>query len=81
MQPMNSTCSRCGSARLVRGKASADGTVAFQPSKIRKFFSLTGTVKVAATACLDCGTVDLSIDPVALIELAGEADEDGPAVP
>jgi ribosomal protein L32 len=78
MLPKNSTCSRCGSARLIPGKVCGDVGF-FQPSKIKKFFSLSGSVKLAATACLDCGTVDLTIDPVALTELAGEADEDGAA--
>ena len=37
-------------------------------------------MKVAATACLGCGNVDMSIDPAALIDLAGEPGAGGPAL-
>jgi hypothetical protein len=77
MSPKNTTCSRCGSRRIVPGKFFGDGAVAFKPSKIKKLFSITGSVQVAAIACLDCGTVDLSIDPLKLHELAGEPDAGG----
>jgi hypothetical protein len=79
MSPKLSTCSRCGSTQLVPGKFLGDGAVEFKPAKIKKFFSLTGSVRVSATACLDCGTLDISIDPAALIDLAGEPDAGGAA--
>lgn len=64
-----STCSRCGSSRLVPGYSS----VRFQPLKVtKKGFYLDKVVTVAATVCLNCGTVDLHADPAEVIDLAGE---------
>jgi hypothetical protein len=50
----------------------ADGGCGFKPEKIKKFFSLTGTVKTSAVACLECGAVHLSLDPKELVELSGD---------
>lgn len=50
----------------------------FAPSKIKKSFALRGTVDVTAAACLDCGAVEMRIDPATLLELSGEPDPRGP---
>ena len=77
MSPKHFTCSRCGSTRLVPGTVGGDSRVLFKPSKIKKFITLKGRVDVAATACLDCGTVDMTIDPNAVVGLTGEPDAGG----
>ena len=66
-------CSKCGSPRLVDGKVGDGGFrgVSFKPEVLRKFFSIDGTVKIQATACLDCGAVDMKVDPVKLADMAG----------
>ena len=53
------------------------GDVSFQPLKIRKFFSVSGTLRVDAVACAACGAVSLCVDRGKLIDLAGEREGDG----
>jgi hypothetical protein len=53
--------------------------VTFKPSKTKSSFNLVGDVDIAARACLDCGAVDLSLDPAALIDLTGEPGAGGAA--
>ena len=68
--PPQPRCPACGSDRTVRGKLAGD--VAFRPLKIRKSFSVSGTLRVDAIACAACGAVSLCVDPAKLVDLAGE---------
>jgi hypothetical protein len=65
-----SRCSACGSDHTVKGKLA--GEVAFKPLKLRKLFSVSGTLRVDAIACAACGAVSLCIDREKLVDLAGE---------
>ena len=47
----------------------------FRPRRLKKVFSLSGMVKVDAVACLDCGKVELDVDPAKLGELAEEPED------
>ena len=55
------TCSRCKSDNLQDGKFMGFSLVGFQPWI--KGPKGAGIHILSATACLDCGTVDFSIDP------------------
>jgi hypothetical protein len=63
-------CPACGSDLTVEGKLA--GEVGFKPRKIRKFFTVTGALDIAAVACCACGTVTLQVDRAALVDLAGD---------
>ncbi|HEX8523877.1 MAG TPA: hypothetical protein VF669_16605 [Tepidisphaeraceae bacterium] len=76
--PERASCPVCGSNLTVPGKLA--GEVGFKPRKIRKFFSATGMLDVAAIACCACGAVTLHVDRAALVNLAGDpATPDSPA--
>ena len=63
-------CPACGSDRTVKGKLA--GEAVFQPLKIRKFFTVSGTLRVDAIACAACAAVSLCVDREKLVDLAGE---------
>jgi predicted nucleic-acid-binding Zn-ribbon protein len=52
------TCMKCGSKDLEMGTL-PEG---FRPKQI-KFLSLLGSVRITAQACLDCGFLELNVDP------------------
>jgi hypothetical protein len=68
-----SNCPNCGSSQFVSGQMSEGGIgggYGFKPDRLRKFFSLTGLVKVKATACRQCGLLRLFVDPEKLADMA-----------
>ena len=75
--PEPQACSRCGSTRLVPGTVGGGESVLFKPSKIKQFITLKGRVDVAATACLNCGTVEMRVDPREVIDIIGGPDASG----
>ena len=70
-------CFQCNSDRLPLGKLVGSGVGAggmrFQPDNM-KFLALKTSVKLRATACLDCGAVALTADPSEIATLRGDKD-------
>ena len=58
----NNTCPRCGSTNLESGDLlGGEGKMRFRPIS-RRFFTLRSSTVVAAFVCMDCGSVQMSID-------------------
>src|ERR1700675_4560236 len=58
----SNTCPRCGSTNLEPGDLlDGEGKVRFRPIN-RRFFTLRSSAVVAAFVCMDCGSVQMSVD-------------------
>lgn len=70
MQSATVPCRKCGSLRLIQGRID-DATF-----KVKIPFSrvvLTDCVVMSATACLDCGNVELQVDPEKVKSILGDS--------
>jgi hypothetical protein len=71
-------CIACGSDQVIKGKLTG---VNFRPDKLRRLLSFRSIVRVVgvdAYACTACGTVQMRIDPVSLMKMAGDPSDGNP---
>jgi predicted nucleic-acid-binding Zn-ribbon protein len=63
-------CLRCGSSNIEAGVFQSTGKIYYRPQKASV---LSGGVVVDAKTCLDCGHVELVVDPEKAKSLAGKS--------
>jgi hypothetical protein len=68
---MNTQCAQCGSTNVTPGFMQGDHHRGFRPDSMPDAQAATGA-KVSFTACLDCGAVNMWIDPAKVKALTGE---------
>jgi predicted nucleic-acid-binding Zn-ribbon protein len=69
MRQIDGSCPRCGNTKQVRGKLP---NISFVPdAKPKRAFAVWPAV--AADACIQCGHLELKIEPETLISILGES--------
>jgi len=63
-------CLRCGSTNLKPGSFQSTGKVYFRPKGAKLLTIHTSGVPVGAIGCLDCGHIELTVDPKTAKELS-----------